>query len=152
MALLLGYTATLLAAFLIFFSSSSSENTEIYSVFDVYNYLDNSRYYGKNSYETLKTFNDQQYLIINKYATLKEAKAFCRKFKGHLVTITTKEEEKFLADFLKENQTYWAGGKTFSPIKNKQYLLTKKEGQLLWSKELSQSSFKFICEWSPSHN
>ena len=60
-----------------------------------------------------KDFEKHRYEIIEKTLTWKEAKAYCEKLGGHLVTITSKEEqeyiEKLISKYNNEKARFWMG-------------------------------------------
>ena len=54
-----------------------------------------------------KTYNGNQYMIFDKNTTWSEAKIFCEKLGGHLVTIESAEEQAFVQDLLKDGERIW---------------------------------------------
>lgn len=60
-------------------------------------------------------FNGHTYAVFNLTKTWDEAKAACEKLGGHLVTVTSAEEQAYLAEFLNDprytRNFYWTGGR-----------------------------------------
>ena len=59
------------------------------------------------------TFNGHQYKVIDKSMTWTEAEEYCESLGGHLVTITSKEEDEFILNTIADNETslyFWIGG------------------------------------------
>ena len=54
-------------------------------------------------------FRKNRYLFIPKFMRWGEAKAFCEKLGGHLVTITSQEEDEFVASLFKGWCWFWMG-------------------------------------------
>lgn len=54
-------------------------------------------------------YNGHHYLFIPMFLTWTEAKAFCEKLGGHLLTITSKEENGFLASVFPNGSWFWMG-------------------------------------------
>ena len=59
-----------------------------------------------------KEFNGHHYLFMPKFMTWNEAKAFCEGLGGHLVTISSKEENDFLNSTFQNGSWFWMGLKT----------------------------------------
>ena len=59
-------------------------------------------------------FNGHRYLFIPSFMTWAEAKAFCEKLGGHLVTITSKEENNFVTSLIPGGSWFWLGLQTTS--------------------------------------
>ncbi len=56
------------------------------------------------------TFDDHEYSVIDKSMTWYEAKAYCENLGGHLVTITSQEEQFFIQNlFFDQNKACWLG-------------------------------------------
>lgn len=56
------------------------------------------------------TLTKNKYKVINESMTWHEAKEYCEKLGGHLVTITSKEEQNFINSLLNEDKNlYWIG-------------------------------------------
>ena len=54
-------------------------------------------------------FNGRRYLYIPKFLTWDEAKAFCEKLGGHLLTVTSKAENDFLNTHFPNGSWFWMG-------------------------------------------
>ena len=58
-------------------------------------------------------FNGHSYMVYNSYLSWQQAKEYCESQGGHLVTITTKEEQDYLESLLRtsgiNNKNYWIG-------------------------------------------
>ena len=69
----------------------------------------------ESSYVTdygIKEFNGHYYLLFDKCMTWTKAKEYCEFVGGHLVCITSEEEQEFIESFLQsenEFQSYWLG-------------------------------------------
>ena len=60
------------------------------------------------------TYNGHTYEYYDQSLTWNQAYKFCERKGGHLVTITSKEENDFVVDLAKDRSgSLWAGGKTF---------------------------------------
>lgn len=58
-------------------------------------------------------FNNNYYRIFNSGMTWENAKRFCEDIKGHLVTIESENEQKFIEQLLRNKgnkNCYWVGG------------------------------------------
>ena len=65
------------------------------------------------SYVTRASFNGHTYEYYNQKMDWNQAYKFCEKKGGHLVTITSQEENDFIANFVKnQSENVWTGGKT----------------------------------------
>ena len=66
---------------------------------------------GNQDYE-YHYFGNHAYSIINRGMDWHDAKSYCEKIGGHLVTITSEEEELFIESLIKDNEknNYWLGG------------------------------------------
>ncbi len=60
-----------------------------------------------------ETFNGKKYQLFDKHMKWSEAKEYCEQIGGHLITITSAEEEAFMEDLIRKGQNvmYWMGGK-----------------------------------------
>ena len=68
----------------------------------------------KNPYPSgTKKFTGHHYKLFDKSMTWAEAKAYCEKLGGHLVTITSAEEQTFVEEYVKKGSRnfYWMGAK-----------------------------------------
>ena len=86
------------------------------------NYLDNS-YYGLNNFGFIcewnvdksetATFNGHTYQSFDKSVSWEEAELYCEELGGHLVTISSEEEQKFLFEYMApcRSEYYWIGAK-----------------------------------------
>lgn len=117
-------------------------------------------------------FNGHTYQVINETTNWKEAKAYCERIGGHLVTITSKEENNFiynisvkkyncnfmigLTDEREEGVFEWVTGEKFeysnfepgepNNQNNEDYILMHRGGY--WNDgHLERTSMPFICEW-----
>lgn len=61
----------------------------------------------------LETYEGHTYLCVDSAKTWDEAKTFCESMGGHLVTVTSEGEQKFLESIVKngDKHQYWLGGK-----------------------------------------
>lgn len=92
------------------------------------NHIDSSTgtSYGKNiqiaaicewetseEYAVEETFNGKKYQLFDKHMKWSEAKEYCEQIGGHLITVTSAEEETFFEDLIRKGQNvmYWMGGK-----------------------------------------
>ncbi|MFH0879571.1 MAG: protein kinase [Lentisphaerota bacterium] len=57
-------------------------------------------------------FQGHHYLFIPKFMNWKDARAFCEKLGGHLVTITSSEENQFVESLMPEGSWFWMGLET----------------------------------------
>lgn len=59
-------------------------------------------------------FNGNKYCVINKGMSWSDGKKFCEELGGHLLTITSEEEQTFVTDVMLSTDTnmpiYWMGG------------------------------------------
>ncbi len=58
------------------------------------------------------TYGGHLYMVFEKNLTWNEAEAYCESLGGHLITITSEEEQNFITEVLKQctNSYYWTGG------------------------------------------
>lgn len=87
---------------------------------------------------TVTTYNKHTYAIFNTDCTWEEAKKYCEKLGGHLVTISDEDEQDFIIKLLKKNKKnnkncYWTG-------------LYKKSNTWKWA---DGSKFKYT-NWAPN--
>lgn len=61
--------------------------------------------------ESEGVFSDHFYKVFEEYYTWDEAKAYCEKLGGHLVTICSEEENSFVESMLGQKKVYWIGMK-----------------------------------------
>ena len=68
--------------------------------------------YTVNAVDDVKSLQNSSYKLFDEPKTWDEAKEYCESIGGHLVTITSKEEQAFLIDtfFSNSNKYYWIGG------------------------------------------
>ena len=57
-------------------------------------------------------FNGHHYVFVPKFVRWEEAKAFCEKVGGHLLTITSREENEFVASMFPHGSWVWLGLRT----------------------------------------
>lgn len=63
---------------------------------------------------TVTTYNNHTYALFDEACTWKQAKEYCEKYGGHLVTINDKEEQEFINELLNNyiatnKNCYWTG-------------------------------------------
>lgn len=64
-------------------------------------------------YNIQATFDGKKYQLYDQHMTWSEAKDYCEQIGGHLITISSAEEEKFFEALIRigKNVMYWMGGK-----------------------------------------
>ena len=115
-------------------------------------------------------WNGHRYHMFEEKVTWQEAKELCRKAKGHLVSITSKEENEVVlklsqkqncwlgaTDEAKEGKWLWVTGEPFEFTKwhsrpdnhkGKQQYLFYWVGRG-WDDTYGTDKYRFICEWEP---
>lgn len=66
---------------------------------------------GEGAYNQVMEFKGHQYLRIDTSMTWEKAQEYCINMGGHLLTITSQEEQDFIEEFMKNGimNTYWLG-------------------------------------------
>ena len=81
---------------------------------DIYLKSVNESIYGENStfVPVINPENNNKYQVIEQSMVWSEAKAYCEKLGGHLVTVTSQEEQDFVQDLISTGSKayYWIGG------------------------------------------
>lgn len=107
---------------------------------------------------TKKQYNNHYYYIFEQNITWKEAKEFCEKQGGYLVTITSAEEQKFIENYIKEknmnDKRFWIGATdsikgTWSWVTEEKYDYTN------WGEDqpdLSSQSYAAILGYAAKYN
>jgi len=115
-----------------------------------------------------KNWNGHFYLIYDEKVTWKEAVVRCQKLGGHLVTVTSKEENELLleltqkepcwlgaSDEKKEGKWRWVTSEEFEFTgsfrpdnhQGKQHYLCLFGSAPAWDDDSASSKHRFICEW-----
>lgn len=96
-------------------------------------------------------FNGHEYQFINYADSYTNAQEWCRNNGGHLVSITSDEENIFVKQIIEDNNaTQAATDLTLKTGDENYYVSVSNEGY--WRKEFDfQSPVSFICEWEDSN-
>ena len=126
--------------------------------------------------EGFKFYNGHTYKVFNdtRYINWKQAKENCEALGGHLLTITSAEEQAFIETILEKNHVYWGGGKRNNNIwtwatgeewnyenwasgqpntsvGSGEYLWFVVNNNMLWSNSLGGYYYDYVCEWDYIH-
>ena len=61
------------------------------------------------SHQQMQKFAGHDYLVIEQSCSYSRAQEICKKLGGYLVTITNREENRFISSLLKADRHYWIG-------------------------------------------
>jgi len=89
----------------------------------------------ENDYTAIQHFNGHTYAIFDKSLTWQEAKEYCESLGGHLVTITSKEEQDFVVSLLQKGDKwqYWLGGNDVDSKENWQWVTNEPWSYTNWN-------------------
>lgn len=85
---------------------------------------------------TKKSYKDHTYLIVEEKMTWEEAKAYCEKQGGHLLTINSAEEQAFITSYIKEvkltQNRFWIGATDAEKEGTWKWITNEKFGYSNW--------------------
>lgn len=101
------------------------------------------------------TLTNNKYQVINESMTWHEAKEYCEKLGGHLVTITSQEEQSFINSLLNEDKNlYWIG--LVSNNNNWEWITGEDYKYTNWAKDEPNDDFneteKVVQIYAKDHN
>lgn len=101
------------------------------------------------------TLTNNKYQVINESMTWHEAKEYCEKLGGHLVTITSQEEQSFINSLLNEDKNlYWIG--LLSNNNNWEWITGEDYKYTNWAKDEPNDDFneteKVVQIYAKDHN
>lgn len=99
----------------------------------------------KLSPDATATFNGKTYELYNKTLAWNHAYKFCEQQGGHLVTITSQEEQSFIEELLTSstNARIWAGGTDVYQNKTWNWVTRERFDYTNWSESHSDSDTKY---------
>lgn len=107
----------------------------------------------ETNYKSKKyTYNGHDYQFVNYAASYEDAKQWCENNGGHLVAVSSKDENDFVAKIVSENNsTHIATDTKIENENQSQYISISNEGT--WMKEDSVDvPLSFICEWDYTYS